>query len=107
MPSESERPISATFDAVARYAIATGKAPISDKVLEVKLDDSWHFWVNGTKLPVEVEQGVTIEPFECYVKFNGWPAANFNPYGGVFAAGEIANEQQFCAALEKAVRDAD
>jgi len=32
-----------------------------------------------------------VPPFNCYVEFNGWPAGVFNPFGGIIAAGELAN----------------
>jgi hypothetical protein len=46
-----------------------------------------------------------LEPGECYVKFNGWPAGLFSIVSGdgVIAAGEIANYQAFCEALRNAI----
>jgi hypothetical protein len=38
------------------------------------------------------------------VLFNGWPFAFFDPYGGSFGFGELANIDTFCEALEAAAR---
>jgi hypothetical protein len=97
----SEQAISAAFDAIAQYAIAKGHAPIKGKLYHVKLDDRWEFWVNATDKPQEAD-GAPVNPYECYVKFNGWPAGLFTPYGGTFAAGSAANEESFCEALKAA-----
>lgn len=34
------------------------------------------------------------------IKFNGWPAGIIDPQGGLIAAGEAANEDEFIAAIE-------
>jgi hypothetical protein len=34
------------------------------------------------------------------IKFNGWPAGIIDPAGGIIAAGGIANEDAFIAAIE-------
>lgn len=101
--------LSTTFMAIADYAVATGQAPIKDKVWKVRLDDHWEFAVSGMKEPQIVrmegsDTEHTLDPFHAYVEFNGWPAGVFSPYGGSFAAGEMANEQTFCEALKKAAR---
>lgn len=93
--------MSSSFVAIADYAIARKETPINGKLYHAKVDEHWEFWVNATDEPQEVE-GTPIQPFECYVKFNGWPAGIFTPYNGCFAAGEAANEETFCAALRKA-----
>jgi hypothetical protein len=98
-----DKPVSTTFDAIAQYAIAKGHKPIKGKLYHVILDEQWEFWVNATNSEQHAD-GAPIKPFECYVKFNGWPAGIFTPYSGQFAAGEAANEETFCAALKAAVR---
>lgn len=45
-------------------------------------------------------EGVTVEPFHCYIEFNGWPAGVVAPWGGVIAAGDVANEAAFLAAVK-------
>jgi hypothetical protein len=78
---------------------------------ERKLDDRWTFWVNGhmEPLPVPHDAGapeMRVLPGECYVEYNGWPAATFSitcPGDGIFAAGSAANYHTFCAALETAL----
>lgn len=37
--------------------------------------------------------------FECVVWFNGWLAGVMDPYSGIIAAGEAANEGTFIAAI--------
>jgi len=46
-----------------------------------------------------------LEPGECYVKFNGWPARLFSIItgDGVIAASEITNYEAYCEALRKAI----
>lgn len=96
-----ERPISMAFDEIAQYTIAKGQAPIKGKLYHAKLDDCWEFWVNATGKR-EIVEGAQLNPYECYVKFNGWPAGILNPFGGCFAAGDAANEDTFIAALRAA-----
>lgn len=38
------------------------------------------------------------------VWFNGWLAGMLDPYGGVIAAGDLANEDTFIEAIEKKLR---
>ena len=71
-----------------------------------RLDDCWEFWVNGHMEPQDGEAiAQMLEPGECYVKFNGWPAGLFSIItgDGVIAAGEIANYEAFCEALRGAI----
>jgi len=97
--------ISEVFAAIADYAVGHGAAPIAGKVYHVTLDDQWEFWVNATKEPQNVD-GANIQPFDCYVKFNGWPAGIVGPDGGCFAAGGAANESTFIDALRAATPSA-
>jgi hypothetical protein len=104
----TNEPISSTFAAIAAYAIATGQVPIKGKLWHVKLDEHWEFIVNGTDEAQETgpfgqsQTSVKLDPFFCYVEFNGWPAGLFSPHGGSFAAGELANVEAFQRALRSA-----
>jgi hypothetical protein len=71
-----------------------------------KLDDQWEIWVNGQKEPLRTEHGMSIDPYDCYVQFNGWPAGLFSiPTGeGCISAGGLANYETFCDALERAAQ---
>ena len=92
------------FTAIMEYAEAKGVSKINalPGCWEVQVDEQWWFAVNGQKLPVTCSHGVEIEPFHCFVEYNGWPAGIFTPYGGEFAAGSAANEETFEAALKAA-----
>ncbi len=98
------------FDLIARLAIADEDSPITKfkpaRCWHRRIDDHWEIWVNGHK---EAKRGgpkedIEVQPFHCYVEFNGFPAGIFSPFGGAIAAGALANEETFAAALEKAIK---
>jgi len=69
--------------------------------------NEWKVSVNGHRFPVPDTDapGAEIRPFEAHVRFNGWPFAILNPYGGgVIGAGEAANEDTCIAALEAEIQ---
>lgn len=103
--NELDKPVCVAIDKVAELSIALGVAPINnlDGCWEHQVDSHWWIALNGHKEPIKTSKGVEVEPFSCYVEFNGWPAGIFNPFGGGFAAGELANEDTFIEALEKAI----
>ena len=80
-----------------------GAAPIAklDKPWERKVDDKWTFWVNGQMELSKLPTGAEIQPGECFVEFNGWPAGLFNIITGegTLAVGAVANYETFCDAL--------
>jgi len=100
--------------AVAKLAAALGQTPISG-VWECRIDDAWYVAARGAACgevaEVSVEPAgcmkVELQPFEMGVWFNGWLAGLLGPWGGQFAAGEVANEKAFCAAVETRQRQAD
>lgn len=59
---------------------------------------AWSLTVNGQKEPAS-RDGVTIQPFNGYVEFNGWPAGFIDPYTATIAAGELANIWTLAEAL--------
>ncbi len=67
---------------------------------ERKIDDQWWIAVNGQMGSVKCSRGPTVNPGNCYVEYNGWPAGSFSPFEGFMAAGGEANEESFAAALE-------
>lgn len=73
---------------------------------EHQIDDQWWVAVNAKKQPVVTSRGYTVEPYDCFVEYNGFPAGSFNPGGGILAAGEAANEQTFIAAVRAAIERA-
>ena len=95
---------------VARLCEAVGASPLTrwPNGWEHQIDDEWRIIVNGSGQWLRFKSdkeplGVDIEPFGCYVEYNGWPAGMFNPVAGILAAGEAANEDTFCAAVEAAI----
>ena len=62
------------------------------------VDDRWVVKVNGHREQVE-----SVPPFSALLEFNGWPAGIIDPFGGTIAAGELANEDTFIAAMEAAI----
>ena len=45
-----------------------------------------------------------LQTYTVAVWYQGWLAGLFTPFGGVFAAGEGANEDTFLAAIDTALR---
>lgn len=76
---------------------------------EVRIDEQYHLAVNGHDVDIQVqppEAMVTIlPPYHFAVWYNGWVAGIFDPFGGSFAAGGAANEELFCAAIEKHIAE--
>lgn len=70
---------------------------------EHQINEHWFVAVNGHKTPMKTKKGIKVEPFGCYVEFNGWPAGLFNPFGGTIAAGNLANEDAFIKAIDEAI----
>jgi hypothetical protein len=71
---------------------------------EHSIDERWRIAVNGHETPMLSSlSNVPVEPFTCYVEYNGWPAGLLTPCGGVIAAGSCANEEEFIAALIRAI----
>ena len=106
---DQEPGICAAFMAVAELCEARGEHPINkyEGCWECTVDERWKLAVNGHKeAKVCSLSDAPIEPFTCYVTFNGWPAFIFNPYGGGGAAGEAANEDTFLAAVKAATERA-
>ena len=104
----AELEVSEAFDKIAQLVIKLGAHPMTryPDCWEHDLDEHWKISINGHREPRKNSVGVTIEPFHCYVEFNGWPAGMFNPKGGSIAAGTVANEDEFIRAIEKAINGA-
>lgn len=75
---------------------------------EHQVDERWWICINGHKDgPRKNSDGFDVPPFECVLKYNGWPAGMFGPFGGIVAAGSCANEGTFIEALVAAKRRAE
>jgi hypothetical protein len=97
------------FGVIAELGIAAGAAPINrfNNCWEFQVDDQWWIAMNGhqTPRPASSENGASakvpfsVDPFYCYIEYNGWPAGLICPLGGTIAAGIGANEDTFIAAI--------
>jgi hypothetical protein len=83
-------------------AIGVTRIDLMEGCWEHQIDDQWWIAMNGHKKPTKCSAGATVPPFEMYVQFNGWPAGVVAPNGGIIAAGELANEDTFIAAVKAA-----
>lgn len=74
-----------------------------------QIGEQWWAAVNGhqTTMKASSRDGASagtpfeVEPYHAYVEYNGWPAGDLTPLGGVIAAGDGANEDSFIAAIRK------
>ena len=102
--ADGTEPIFLTMGALCH---ARGLTPLNRHpgAVQVVVDEHWTFWINGSQGPVASPKGEgTLGRFEAYVEFNGWPAGILDPAGGVLAAGEVANEDTFRAAILRALQ---
>lgn len=96
------------FAVLCSLGMAMGAAPLNKHAgcWEHQVDGQWWLAVNGHKEAKTTSKGQSVEPFHCYVEYNGWPAGVFTPYGGIIAAGEGANERTFLLAMQRAEAEA-
>jgi hypothetical protein len=96
------------FGVIAELALKLGAHPMNRHpgCWEYRVDENWVIAVNGHRDERQTKAGVRVMPFSCYVEFNGWPAGVIDPTGGIIAAGGLANETTFIAALKVALEAA-
>ena len=96
------------LEAIFAYAKRAVVAAISQRLgcWEVDVDEHWWFARSpcgrqrGHTLPESCSRGPFVEPFSCYIEYNGRLAAVLDINGvGEFAAGGAANAAAFVAAL--------
>lgn len=96
------------FGTVVEFAYALGARDL--KALpgcwESEVDDHWWVAINGHDTPTKCSHGAEVEPCGVYIEFNGFPAGSCNAAGGILAFGDVANEETFCEAVEKATERA-
>lgn len=104
----SEHPVSVAFGKLADLCIALGQHPLNKHpgCWEHQVDERWWVAMNGHPEPRKNSDGFEVNPFDCVIKYNGWPAGILGPYGGIIAAGGCANEGTFIEALEAATQRA-
>jgi hypothetical protein len=97
-------PVTLAFALLADYSNKQGAAPLSkfENCWEKQIDEQWWIAMNGHDEPRKCSKGAEVEPCNCYVEFNGWPAGILDPFGGILAAGAVANEDSFIEALKAA-----
>ena len=95
------------FAKVCGLCIARDEAPVNQYpgCWEVQVDP-WWIAFNGHDEARACSKGPRVDPYHCYVEYNGLPAGIFNPRGGVIASAEGADESAFIEALERATADA-
>lgn len=94
--------IKEAYAVLAELGITLGAAPLNKHPAcwECQIDRQWRVAVNGHHEPRHCSfSNVAIDPFHCYIEFNGWPAGIMTPAGGTIAAGAAANEDTFIAAM--------
>ena len=102
-------PIAKAFVAVSEMAYRLGARKINQLpgCWEKQIDERWWVALNPHREPIKCSHGVEVQPFDCYVEYNGFPAGSFNAAGGFLAAGEAANEQSFIEACDNMAREVE
>lgn len=102
---------SEAFIAIMDYVESQGATNLKDVegCWESEVDDHWWIALNGHTKDANCTKGVPVDPYCCYIEFNGWPAGQINAFGGRIVVGEAANEDSFIdalhAATEKSAQD--
>ena len=99
----TDRPICEGFYALTLLAEASRTAlPLNkhDGCWEHQIDKRWWCAINGHKEKMECSHGGKVPGFSALIEFNGWPAGIVDPFGGIIAAGDAANEDTFITAVE-------
>lgn len=98
--------IAESFYKMADLVLALGVKNINQLpgCWEHHVDKHWWIAVNAHAKAVVNSHGTTVPAFSMYIEFDGWPAGICDAGGGTIAAGALANEDTFIAALEAATR---
>lgn len=94
-----------SFGEVAALGLALGIGPgqwAKPGCWEHRIDEHWEISMNGNKGTRKDSKGAEVSGFSVLVWFNGFPAGEIGPFDGIIAAGELANEDTFIAAVRKA-----
>ena len=102
-------PICEAFGVLAALGCAVGAERFagSGECWEHQIDDQWFVAMNTSDAPIDCSHGPKVKPYHAFVEFNGFPAGSINPYGGIIAAGDAANEDSFIAAMRAAINSSD
>lgn len=90
------------FSVLTDLVCAVDVAPLKNLpgMWEYQVSPEWWIAVNPHRGKAECSHGAEVEFGNCYIEFNGWPAGFITPYGGCIAAGALANEDTFIAAMK-------
>ena len=75
-----------------------GITPVPHAIHDIEVDENWKFQLNTTS-----KDTAQTPKYSASIYFNEWPAGVVNPAFGAIAAGAVANEETFIAALRKAL----
>lgn len=110
--SNTEQAVSVAFMAATDLALALGAERI-DRLPGAwvhSVDGNWTIAINGHGKAVQCEPldcvAIDIPPFHMAVWWNGFIAGLLTPFTGTLAAGDLANEDTFIAALKAAHAEA-
>lgn len=67
---------------------------------ECQIDSQWWISMNGHREAIKDSHGAEVPAFHACIEFNGWPAGIIGPSAGIIAAGSLANEDTFIAAID-------
>ena len=97
--------ISVLFERLVDLMLVRGFSNIKDLpgCAEIRIDERWQVAVNGHSEATKCSHGPEIPAYAAYVQCNGWPAGIITPYGGVVAAGKLANEATLLEAIDAAI----
>ena len=100
--------VNVIFDLAAQIADKEGGVPLNkhNGCWVKKLDEHWTIAINGHGEPKKYNN-CDIPPYTMYVEFNGFPAGIVDPFGGVMATGELANEDALIAILKSVLGEAE
>lgn len=101
--------IAESFSLVCDLGLELGVRDLSKKpgLWEQKVDEHWWFALNPHAERITCSHGGEVPPYCLLIEFNGWPAGFINAAGGSMAAGALANEDTFIAALKEAIKKAE
>jgi len=102
-----ERPLTEMMVRLADLCIARGESPIN------VLPGCWYIaldgtptvevWMNGHREAMTTQAGVTVEPFNAYIEYNGFPWCICTPFGGNF----LGSDDVESAVLERIMAATD
>lgn len=96
----NDQPLSSVFWLITELATQLGVSKINqlEGCWVCQVDEQWLLAVNAHPTETKYNEA-NVLPFCAWIEYNGWPAGMINPFEGVIAAGEGANEDTLITAL--------